>query len=150
MKPKTLIVILIILIVAGIVIFVSQRGSTELRNPDVSEGAVTKERVTARHQFKDGKHVLVGDLELPTLCHTITTSVALEESDPVTARVAINKVAGEGMCAQVISSGQFKVEFEAPENARIEMTLDGKEAISNLIPVGPSENLDETSAGVKG
>jgi len=54
------------------------------------------------------------------------------------------------MCAQVITTGRFKVDIAANKNAKIEGTLNGQEITLSLIEAGANENLDDFELYLKG
>ncbi len=116
--------------------------------------AVTDEtpemEITAKHQWKNGTHIVAGDVNLPTPCYILNTNAVVAESYPE--QVTINFVAstqGEA-CAQVVTTERFKVDFQASEKAIIKATWNGKPAKLNLIPAGPNEDLNNFELFLKG
>ena len=111
---------------------------------------VPRATITAKHQYRNGTHIIAGEIEVPTPCHILETDVIIRESFPeqVTVRFTVSTQAE--ICAQVITPARFKVEFEASERASILGTLNGEPVIFNLIEAGSDENLDEFELFIKG
>ena len=108
------------------------------------------EAITAKHQFKNGMHIIAGEVDLPTPCHLLTTTAQIAESYPE--QVTINfttKESGE-VCAQVITPNRFKIEFTASENAVIKARWNGQPVELNLIPAGANEDLTNFEIYIKG
>lgn len=164
MNRNTLITTLIILalVVVGIVLFTST-STTQTNQPQTNQPteATTTEgtdqddgrRITAKHQYnsEDSMHIVAGEVDVPTPCHQLTTSV---DGTATSSSVTINfqaQRADEGeMCAQVITPRRFKVTFEAREDVEIQATYDGNPATLNLVPVPEGENLEEFEVFQKG
>ncbi len=157
-KTKTLLgaLFVVVLIVVGGTYFLSSREKsdelTQLPDKEVpgtvlSEDAV---RINAKHSFKSGKHIIAGEIEVPTPCHSLSVETLFRESNPEQVTLVFNTESDADVCAQVISSRRFKIEFNAEQNARIGATFNGKEAILNLIEAGPNEDLENFDIYLKG
>src|SRR3989344_5090564 len=108
------------------------------------------ETITAKHQFKNGKHIIAGDVNMPTPCHILTTSAQVAESFPEQVTIQfVSRTSGE-FCAQVITPARFKVEFTASENATVKATWNGQPVSLNLIPALPTDDLDNFELFIKG
>ena|SRR3989344_510838 len=108
------------------------------------------ETINAKHQYKNGKHIIAGEVDLPTPCHILTTTAQIAESFPE--QVTINftsKDSGE-VCTQVITLNRFKIEFEASANAVIKARWNGQPVELNLIPAGANEDLSDFKIYIKG
>lgn len=146
---------LLLIVIGGTYYFSSREKNTELTQlPDKEvPGAVLSEdvfRINAKHSFKNGKHIVAGEIEVPTPCHSLSVDTLFRESSPEQVTLAFNTKSDADVCAQVISSRRFKMEFNAEQNARIGATFNGKEAILNLIEAGPNENLENFDIYLKG
>ncbi|MFZ2484651.1 MAG: hypothetical protein WAX80_01725 [Minisyncoccia bacterium] len=108
-----------------------------------------QDRITAKHQYKAGKHIVAGVVNLPTACYVLTTSARVAESSPE--QVTIDFVANTSgdICIQVITSERFKVEFQASAQAQIKATWNGVPVELNLIEVSASEDLEEFELFIK-
>ncbi|OGZ17394.1 MAG: hypothetical protein A2494_04205 [Candidatus Lloydbacteria bacterium RIFOXYC12_FULL_46_25] len=106
--------------------------------------------VTAKHAYRNGAHIIAGEIPLPSPCHILeSTGSASADKTHVFVELAASVKTGE-MCAQVITPARFKVSVKANKNATISGTLDGKEIVLNLIEAGPDENLDNFDLYIKG
>ncbi len=118
--------------------------------PVATDTPVAKRIVTAKHQFKNGTHIIAGEVEIPTPCHILTSS-ATASADKTKAFLELHTAqkAGE-TCAQVISSARFKVELVANKDAVWSATLNREEVILNLIEADPNEDLSKFELFIKG
>lgn len=150
--------ILIILVIAGAfyylapdsVRFWDDQTAAVIDSGDDASNPSPHEAITAKHQFKSGKHIIAGEVNLPTPCHILTTTTQIAESFPE--QVTINftsKDSGE-VCTQVITPNRFKIEFEASENAVIKARWNGQPVELNLIPAGANEDLSNFEIYIKG
>lgn len=108
------------------------------------------ETINAKHQYKNGKHIIAGEVDLPTPCHLLTTTAQIAESSPE--QVTINfttKESGE-VCTQVITPNRFKIEFAASAGAIIKARWNGQPVELNLIPAGANEDLSNFEIYIKG
>ena len=154
--PKILIVIVVLIIlVLGFHFFAPDsmkfwKGQTAAPITAITPNQSPHERITAKHQFKNGTHIIAGEVDMPTPCYILTTEARVAESMPE--QVTIDFVAqtsGE-MCAQVITPDRFKSEFKASQQAVIKATWNGQPVELNLIPVGADEDLINFEIFIKG
>lgn len=106
--------------------------------------------ITAKHQFKAGKHIVAGEVNLPTPCYLLDTSAVVAESMPEQVTLKFTATTQGDMCAQVVTTERFRIDFTASEGAVIKATWNGKPAKLNLIPVGPNEDLTNFEIFLKG
>ena|SRR3989344_5591656 len=160
MKTVILIFVLFTLLVLGIFFYYFapdslkfwQNQTAAVGDSDTSNESSepAHETITAKHQFKDGKHIIAGDVNMPTPCHILTTSAQVAESFPEQVTIQfVSRTSGEA-CAQVITPARFKVEFTASENATIKATWNGAPVSLNLIPALPTDDLDNFELFIKG
>lgn len=144
-----LVVILVAIVLVGVIFFFSPQEE----EPTVLEPAtpieatlpdeVVREAVTAKHQFKDGMHIIVGEIELPTPCHMFDTNIIVRESFPEQVTLEFIATAKEGIvCAQVITPQPFTAEFTASERALITATVNNDPVALNLIKIEEGEDLE--------
>ncbi|MEK7585298.1 MAG: hypothetical protein AAB455_02205 [Patescibacteria group bacterium] len=115
-----------------------------------SETQAPHETITAKHQFKDGAHIVAGEATSPTPCDILSTSAIVAESFPEQVTIAFTSQTTGEVCAQVITSNRFKVEFQASERATIKATWNGQPVELNLIPTTTNEDLGEFELFIKG
>ena len=117
---------------------------------DIAPDARADITITAKHQFKDGTHIIAGELNMPTPCHILDWETLIAESFPEQVTINFNLSTQAEVCTQVITPTRFLVEFQASEEASIRATLNGERAELNLIEAGPDENLEEFELFIKG
>ena len=65
-------------------------------------------------------------MELPTPCHVLKREAVVDDNDP--ARVVLElttRYLEDVVCAQVMTSNSFEIEFDVPEDAEIRATFNG-------------------------
>jgi len=150
------VIILSVAVVSGIIFWSWWSGRsvnvTEEPLPQVEAPLKSPEKIiTAKHQFKDGTHTIVGEIDMPTPCHLLDWDVMIAESFPEQVMIGFKSVYNSAdVCAQVVTPQRFKVTFKASEKAVISATLDGKKIILNLIKALEGENLDDFELFIKG
>lgn len=104
------------------------------------------ERITAKHQYKNGAHTIAGEVNMPTPCYILNVS-----SRNVNGEVIIDFVSETNgdVCAQVVTTERFKVDFNAGENVVIKATWNGQPVELNLIPAGADKDLTNFEIFVK-
>ncbi len=107
--------------------------------------------ITALHQFSKGKHIIAGEVELPTPCHILTQNVSITGLDPEHINIDfITTTEDASLCAQVLTSTRYKIDFVASEQAVITATWNGQPAQLNLVPVAEGESLENFDVFIKG
>lgn len=157
-KSIILIVTLFVLIVAGMFMYANLK-KAELQST-VDVGAQNSEsevvpyaditRVDARHYFIDGKHTLVGEINMPTVCDLLEADSVVMESMPEQVRINFNVINNAENCAQVVTAQRFKVEAVASADAIFSATFMGRDIELNLIPATEGEIPDEFELFIKG
>jgi uncharacterized membrane protein YqiK len=160
-KPIVLIVVLVVLFVLA-TLFVQffakdmfgRKQSAQVINsqnqaPDESERQI----ITALHQFSKGRHTIAGEVNVPTPCHVLNQDVSINSAtSPEQINIAFSTTAkdDESLCAQVLTSTRYKIDFVALENAVITATWNGAPAQLNLVPVAAGESLENFDVFIKG
>ncbi len=153
-KPALVLVALLVLVAAGLFVWTLTRTPQTPTEPpvattspqDTEEGEV----LTAQHQFKDGIHTVAGTLQVPTPCHRVATEPFFTGSARDTVEIRFTTSSQDEMCAQVLTDARFKTAFEAPAQASIQATLNGKRVRLNLVPVPAGQDLDDFEIFIKG
>ena len=139
--------IVIVLILAGAFYFLApdsmkfwgdQTANTIDSTSDDSETTTPHERITAKHQYKNGTHIVAGEVNMPTPCYILNVTSRIVNEEAILDFVS--ETNGE-MCAEVITTERFKVDFTAGENVVIKGTWNGEPVELNLIPAGANEDL---------
>ncbi len=145
-------VVAILLILVGTLVYVKYIKPNNDVTPTGQVQGETEEKmtITAKHQFKNGKHIIAGDIDLPTPCYVLDSKVNVAESAPEQVTLVFTATTQGEVCAQVITTERFKLEFQASEQANISATWNGKPATLNLIPAGANEDLNNFELFIKG
>lgn len=120
------------------------QGREQAITDQVQKSSIT---INAKHQFKNGQHIFVGLVELPTPCHKITTSVERIDSETI---ININYASTTEVCADVVTEKEFRVMFEGKANENIIAKLNGEIVNLNIFEVSADKNIDEVKIFNKG
>jgi hypothetical protein len=161
MEKKHILYTILFIVIAALIIgasfYFSQKGG-DVQNGTASvieglgDGAeAPKETVTAKHQYKDGVHIVAGEITVPTPCHILEAdAVVNSDTSPEQVTIRLKSSTKADGCIQIITPARFKVEFKASKDAVIKMTLNGKPVILNLIEAGADEDLEDFELFIKG
>lgn len=151
-------ILVALLLISGGTYYLSHRDKTASTPSTVSpgekpDGSVLAEDtilITAKHSFVNGKHIIAGEVDVPTPCYSLDVTSSVSAGNPEQVAVFFKTTDGGGVCAQVISARRFKIEFNASKDAVISATFNGKPATLNLIPASPGEDLNNFDIYIKG
>ncbi len=151
------ILVIVLVIILGFTLYWqfgrSQKASVIESQPQTTTQNVPQDTqlITALHQYKNGKHIVAGQVDLPTPCHILSKNVSMTDTTPKQVTIAFTSTSNDAdVCAQVITPARFKVEFMAPEDAVISATWNGVPVRLNLVPAGPDQNLENFEIYIKG
>jgi len=105
------------------------------------------ETLNVKHQYRNGNHIFVGTLELPTPCHTYNTQVDTTES---ATEIKIKTAPSDNMCAQVITEKIFKVSFDAEEDELAVFSINGELVNLNIFEIPNEEDINDIEVFIKG
>lgn len=145
----TIIVIIGLLLIGWLLFWRNDPIASNVTPPAEEEIQDSGMRITAKHEFSDGTHIIAGEVSLPTPCHILTTEsrVTNEGADVL---ISFESSTQAETCAQVITPARFKIEFEAREDVVFSALWNGEKAELNLVPVAEGETLDEFELFIKG
>lgn len=103
--------VLLALLIVGVLV-IRGKNTQEYTNTNNEETQMYERTIDLKHQYKDGKHIFAGTIEVPTPCHQVSLNVTPGDVAELNFEV---KDSG-GVCAQVITDANFYAEFEGPEN----------------------------------
>lgn len=157
-KTIVSIVVLLILIIALTLFWqfhgfqFGRQSAQVINSQQQTENQPEAEIITALHQFSKGKHTVAGEVTLPTPCHILNQDVSINSGvTPEQINIAfVTTTKDETLCAQVLTSTRYKIDFVAAENAVITATWNGAPAQLNLVPVAPGESLENFDVFIKG
>lgn len=142
----------LVIIVAGLFVYTLISAPTEVVREESNASSSPTEvqtdgmLLTAKHQFLDGVHTVVGTAQVPTSCHRLIAepfSLKNEEDDAVLIEIRFSTLLEGEACPHELYEVPFRVTFEAPENAILSATWNGAPARLNLVPVGPGESIED-------
>lgn len=114
-----------------------------------STGVVIPSIITAKHAYRNGEHILTGEINLPTQCHILEQTVTILP-DESRATIAFSRNFSGGECPGGEKPTRFLVKFKGKPDTQIRATVDGREVPLSLIEVGPDEDLENTEIFLKG
>jgi hypothetical protein len=107
--------------------------------------------LVVKHQYKDGKHIFMGDVETGTPCYDISAIVEdTQASTTKNIKITTTNNQGENDCTQVIDTKTFKVEYEGSVDLKFIATLNGERMRLNRFDLAPEVNIDEFELFIKG
>jgi len=121
-------------------------GTTTANNVTVTPKTV----VTAKHAYRNGMHIVAGEIPLPTPCHLLEAKGTASDDKKAVAIAIVSSIKTDEMCAQVITPARFKVSVKALQSAKLSATLNGQAVTLNLIEAGADDDLDNFELYIKG
>jgi hypothetical protein len=113
-----------------------------------------EQTVNVKHQYKNGIHTYVGQIDVDSPCDKLSYKVINDSSVTASTTIAFSTAASEmtsgGVCYQVITAQLFKVSFAGPQNEVVKATLDGVPVVFNIFEVPANQDLDTFQIQVKG
>jgi hypothetical protein len=107
--------------------------------------------INTKHQYKNGEHIFLGFLEVPTPCYTHNVEV---KKSPEITEIAVTYTEDlsktTDVCIQVISERTFKISFAGEEDENIIMTLNGEIVKLNQFEIDPEEKIEDADIFIKG
>ena len=154
-RKHTLLIGGAILVSLGMLLYVGFRSATFQEvsvPPPTSVGASTtapiETIVTAKHAYVEHKHILVGEISLPTPCHLLEYTTTITPGDTRATIAFVRKFEG-GECPGGEIAGRFKVVIPASATTTLQATLDGRLVRLNLIEVSP-QDIENSDIYIKG
>ncbi|OGZ05003.1 MAG: hypothetical protein A2845_01860 [Candidatus Lloydbacteria bacterium RIFCSPHIGHO2_01_FULL_49_22] len=166
-KKNTMLIGAIIFIAVACFVYISLQ-TTELDTKQAVETASTtlwenapaektsdllltsKTVVTAKHAYQNGKHIIAGEVPLPTPCHILDASATASADKKQVLVTLVSSIKTGEVCAQMITPARFKVTVAARKDATMLATLNGQEITLNLIEASAGEDLDNFELYIKG
>jgi len=105
--------------------------------------------LNTKHQFKNGEHIFVPNIETPSPCHKISYEIR-RENENTYVDLKISDPDPEVICAQVISQREVKIAIAGQKEDNIIFTLNGEVVNLNVYEISPEKNIDEVEIFDKG
>lgn len=142
-NSKTVSLLVVALIVAlGVIVALLFPRVTEEANSPISHVSTT---VPVAHQYKNGIHTYVGEVESPTPCYVVTGEAIVRESYPEQVDIRIETQNSGEICTQVITLKKFRVSFHASDKAVIRAFLNGVPVLFKVEEAPASLNLESVT-----
>lgn len=155
MNNKILIwVVVVALVFFGVTIALKNNQAEQINFENDRENAIEKEvqrpekTITSKYQYRDGKHIFVGNVVLPSPCHSYNAEVKDTDGSKEIVITISNPV--DEACAAVITERNFKVEFEGPEDQEIFASLNGEVVNLNIFTIPEDEDINDIEIFFKG
>lgn len=151
-KGLVVAVIIVVLLALGIYWLVSP--STPAATDTAQTPAATQDSyvqmVNVKHQYKNGHHTYVGEIDVPTPCNTLASSYSKDANSTTGYTLVFTTTSTSQICAQVVTSKPFKLSFDAVKDIVLSGTLNGKKLRLNLFEVPSNQDLDSFNINIKG
>ena len=143
--------IIIVLIIGGAYYYSQSTAPTAPSNSTATTTDKTRpELITAKHQFKNGAHIIAGETSLPTICDLLNQNVLVAKSLPEQVTLEFTTTNQDPNCLERVTPVRFRFDINADEHADFKATWNGAPVQLNLIPVGPDEDLSNFEVELKG
>lgn len=148
--------IIIIAVLIGALVTLSllfDKYTNKVEAPDFTEEEQIDENIiplTVRHQYKDGAHTFVGDLELPSPCHAYNAFIEDGEKENIKNIIVEITEPKEEVCAQVITNVTFRVSVEGSEDLQFKAFVNGEARRLNIFDLEPEVDIDQFELFIKG
>ncbi|MBI5138425.1 MAG: hypothetical protein HZA95_01340 [Candidatus Vogelbacteria bacterium] len=136
----------LIVIVVGFVIKNSAQNEEPSEAP-VADQTTTPIAINTKHLYQNGTHTYRGIVQTPTPCYDVIASItqgpgSLDNKSIPVQTININ-TKDKGMnCVQAATDKEFKVSFEGPVDLPINVTLNGRPALLNIMEVESEAELE--------
>ena len=138
--------VLLLLVIISVLVLKANKVESPTQDVEQDVLAIFDRTIDIKHQYKDGKHIFAGVLEVPTPCHQVILSVLPGE---ITELNFETRDSGE-VCAQVISDTNFYAEFVGPEDQLFIANLNGEPVNLNRFEVDADLDINTVDIFNKG
>jgi hypothetical protein len=118
----------VIVLVILFVLFVPHSNEEEELLP-INEGPSEVYEVVLNTTYDEGLYDIEGSIVAPTPCTHVSATALVIPGTPDTVQVNIAMPPDTDICLQVLTEMPFEVSIEARENARIEASVNGAQAL---------------------
>ena len=153
MDNKTFIGAVIVAVLFLVGAFAYNKNQAKIQIQDERQNAIQQEvqkpteTLNVKYQFKDGKHVYVGSVLLPTPCHALKSEVGTK---PGVNEIIITTIVSQEVCAQVMTERLFRVETNFKPEDEFVPTLNGEAVNFNIFEIPADQNINDIQIPVKG
>ncbi len=106
-----------------------------------------RQTVDVKYQYKDDMHVFVGEIDLPTPCHSLKNKIT--NNGDIT-EVFLSIVNDGEVCAQVISTESYVINIPAKRDQTIIFYLDNEIVNLDIFEIPEDQDIYEATIFKKG
>jgi hypothetical protein len=136
----------LILVIISVLVLKANKVESPTVDTNTEEQAIFDKTIDIKHQYKDGKHIFAGVIEVPTPCHQANLAIVAGEI----AQLNFTIVDSGEICAQVITDANFYAEFVGPENQLFVANLNGEPVNLNKFEVDADLDINAVEIFNKG
>lgn len=138
--------VVLILVIISVLVLKANKVESPTQDVEQDEQAMFDRTIDIKHQYKDGKHIFAGVIEVPTPCHQAVLSVVPGEISQLNFEI---KDTGE-ICAQVITDANFYAEFVGPGDQLFVANLNGEPVNLNRFEIDADLDINTIDIFNKG
>lgn len=143
--------IIVLVVIAGGLYFLSTSSkSGDSANSPVPGSDYYVSEVQVKHQYKNGQHIYVGSLDLPSTCYKLDFDIqTIPETD--SAQINLSTFTNsEEVCTQVVTSKTFRLTLDDTRKLIVTGMLNGKPVELNIFEVPANLDIDAFEINIKG
>lgn len=140
-----IVLVLLAILVISTVIIKSKKDNSAEETSQVDK-EIFEKTIDLKHQYKDGKHIFAGVMEIPSACHSLNLNVT--PGDIAELNFSIEDSGGD--CTLETKNGNFYVEFEGPADQLFVGKLNGENVNLNTFEVDADLDINEVNIFLKG
>jgi len=148
---KKIITIGVLIIVLLLIAFLGGKVQEKVVPKDVvpEEEEMITETLVVKHQYQNGKHVFVGEVELPSTCYSYNAYIKASD-DENTKILQIDRTTEGEVCGERFEIATYKVVYEGPEDLRFRAFINDQEYRLNAFDIPLDQNIDDFQIFLKG
>ena len=152
MWKRIIIIVALIVLLLAIVFINSAVNVKQVEAPaEVEQEESFTEPLAVKHQYKDGQHVFVGDIELPNPCYSYNATIEESDNENVKNIVLEYKEMEEvESCVQVITNANFRVAYEGVEDLEFQLFINGQKGRLNTFEIPAHVDIEQFELFLKG
>lgn len=138
--------VVLILIIIGVLIIKAKKIEAPTIEQNAEQQEFFEKTIDIKHQYKEGKHIFAGVIEVPTPCHKVNATITPGDI----AELNLDIVDSGEICAQVITDANFYVEYEGKQDQLFIGKLNGEPINLNKFEVDADLDINSINIFNKG
>jgi len=115
----------------------------QVSNISLEHKSINLDKISATHQYADGKHKYKGTVDLPTPCHALRTKVNSNNSREGEASLAFEVVNNINDCEEKVTQQTFFIAFSGNADVSVDATFEGNKVQLALTEIPDGATLDD-------